>query len=60
MFTSFYVFIMSFQVAEGIPKPSDSDPIDFNYIYNVIIFIVVPILIAVFYYLWRKGRSNKE
>jgi hypothetical protein len=51
---------MSFQVAEGIPKPSDSDPIDFNYIYNVIIFIVVPILIAVFYYLWRKGRSNKE
>lgn len=60
MLTSFYLFIMSFQVAEGIPKPSDSEPIDFSYLYNIIIFIVLPILLAVFYYLWRKSKSNKN
>jgi len=60
MLTSLYVLIMSFQAPEGIPKPSDSEPIDFNYIYNILIFIVVPILFAIFYYLWRKGRSNRD
>lgn len=59
MFTSFYIVLMSYQVAEGIPKPSDNKPIDFDSVYNIIIFIVVPILLAIFYYLWRKGKSNR-
>lgn len=58
MLTSLYVFIMSYQVPEGIPKPSDNEPIDFTDINNIIIFILVPVALAIFYYLWRKGKSK--
>lgn len=60
MHIGFQTFVISFQVAEGIPKPSDNDPIDFSDINNVIIFIVVPIVLVIFYYFWRKGKSKGE
>jgi len=49
---------MSYQAPEGIPKPSDNEPIDFTDINNIIIFILVPVALAIFYYLWRKGKSK--
>jgi len=46
------------------PNPQDNTPIDFNNLFDVIVFIVLPILMVIFYILWRKqvkkNRDNKN
>ena len=46
------------------PNPQDNTPIDFNNMFNVIVFIVLPILMFIFYIIWRKqvkkNRDNKN
>lgn len=46
------------------PNPQDNTPIDFNNLFDVIVFIVLPILMFVFYIMWRKqvkkNRDNKN
>jgi len=36
------------------PNPQDNTPIDFNNLFDVIVFIVLPVLMIIFYILWRK------
>jgi preprotein translocase subunit YajC len=46
------------------PNPQDNTPIDFNNLFDVIVFIVLPILMIIFYILWRKqvkkNRNHKN
>ena len=46
------------------PNPQDNTPIDFNNLFDVIVFIVMPILMFIFYIIWRKqvkkNRNNKN
>lgn len=46
------------------PNPQDNTPIDFNNLFDVIVFIVLPILMFIFYIIWRKqvkkNRDNKN
>jgi heme/copper-type cytochrome/quinol oxidase subunit 2 len=46
------------------PNPQDNTPIDFTNLFDVIVFIVLPILMFIFYFLWRKqvnkNRGNKD
>jgi hypothetical protein len=36
------------------PNPQDNTTIDFNNLFDVIVFIVMPILMFIFYIIWRK------
>lgn len=60
MLTNISFSLFTFQAPEGIPKPSDNEPIDFTELPNVIVFIVIPILVLIFYFLWKKGKSNRK
>lgn len=46
------------------PNPQNNTPIDLNNLFDVIVFIVLPIGIFIFYFLWRKqvkdNRDNKN
>ncbi|MFO7672133.1 MAG: adenylosuccinate synthetase [Lutibacter sp.] len=35
-------------------NPQDNTPIDLNNLFDVIAFIVLPIVVIIFYFLWRK------
>jgi len=41
------------------PNPQDNTPIDLNNLFDVLVFIVLPILMIIFYILWRKQLKNK-
>lgn len=41
------------------PNPQDNTPIDLNNLFDVIVFIVLPILMIIFYILWRNQVKNK-
>lgn len=46
------------------PNPQDNTPIDFNNLFDVIVYIIMPIVMLIFYFLWRKqikkNRDNKN
>lgn len=46
------------------PNPQDNTPIDLNNLFDVIVFIVLPIGLFILYFLWRKqvkkNRGNKN
>ncbi|MEO6347800.1 MAG: adenylosuccinate synthetase [Aquaticitalea sp.] len=45
----------------GSPNPSDNNPIDFSNPFNVIVFIILPILLVIFYFYWkRKQKRDRE
>jgi heme/copper-type cytochrome/quinol oxidase subunit 2 len=52
------------QLPTHAPNPQDNTPIDLNNLFDVIVFIVLPIGMIIFYFLWRrrvkKNRENKK
>ncbi|WP_178988525.1 adenylosuccinate synthetase [Winogradskyella schleiferi] len=48
------------QTPKGTPNPGESKPIDFSDPFEVIVFIILPILIIAFYFLWRKKNRGKN
>jgi len=41
-------------------NPQDNTPIDLNNLFDVIAFVVLPIVLIIFYFLWRKQVKNKS
>lgn len=43
------------------PNPQNNTPIDLNNLFDVIVFIVLPIGIFILYFLWRRQvKNNRE
>jgi heme/copper-type cytochrome/quinol oxidase subunit 2 len=40
-------------------NPQNNTPIDLNNLFDVIVFVVLPIVVIIFYFLWRKQVKNK-
>lgn len=56
---------MKLQIPTEVPHPSNNTPIDLSNIFDVLLFIIAPLLLIVFYFLLRKKSketkdSNKE
>ncbi|MEP5254253.1 MAG: adenylosuccinate synthetase [Winogradskyella arenosi] len=47
------------QTPTAAPTPGSSSPIDFNSTFDIIVFIVLPILMIVFYFIWKQQKNNK-
>lgn len=52
--------IFTFQLPIGTPNPDDNTPLDFSDPFEVIVFIVLPILAIIFYVLWKRQKNNKK
>lgn len=42
-----------------VPKP-DRSPVDFSQLANIVLFIILPLLIVVFYFMWRNKKRKDE
>ncbi|WP_151894379.1 adenylosuccinate synthetase [Patiriisocius marinistellae] len=52
--------ILYLQVPTGTPNPGDSNQLDLSNPFDLIMFIILPICIVVFYFLWRRSvKKNK-
>lgn len=52
-----FLFLL-FQLPIGTPNPDDNSAIDLSSAFDVIVFIVLPIAMIVFYILWRKAKKK--
>ena len=48
------------QLPIGTRNPDDNNPIDLTSPFDVIVYIILPILMVVFYILWRKKKKEDE
>jgi heme/copper-type cytochrome/quinol oxidase subunit 2 len=52
------------QLPTQAPNPQDNSPIDLNNLFDVIVYIVLPVGMFILYFLWRrqvkKNRENKK
>ncbi|MCL8006103.1 adenylosuccinate synthetase [Gelidibacter japonicus] len=49
------------QIPSSTPNPGDTSPIDFSSPFEVIVYIVAPILLIIFYFTYRKKqRKDKD
>lgn len=46
------------QVSSNVPRPTD-DKVDFTKIENIIIYIVLPLIIVVLYFVYRKTKKRE-
>lgn len=47
------------QLPFGTRNPDDNSPIDFSSAFDVIVYIILPILMIIFYFLWKR-QKNKD
>ncbi len=48
------------QLPIGTPNPDDNSPLDLTDPFEIIVFIVLPILMIVFYILWRRMKKKDK
>ncbi|WP_299780884.1 adenylosuccinate synthetase [uncultured Formosa sp.] len=48
------------QLPLGTPNPDDNTPIDFTDPFDVIVFVILPILMVIFYVIWKKKQKNNK
>ncbi|WP_235420554.1 adenylosuccinate synthetase [Jejuia pallidilutea] len=48
------------QLPQGTRNPDDNSPIDLNSVFDVIVYIILPLLIIVFYILWRRWKKGRD
>ncbi|SDB37142.1 hypothetical protein SAMN03097699_0960 [Flavobacteriaceae bacterium MAR_2010_188] len=56
MLRTFSLLIL--QLPPGTRNPDDNKPIDFTSPFDVIVYIVLPILLIIGYYLWKKNSRK--
>lgn len=52
--------MMFLQLPTEVPHPGTNSPIDFNSTFDVIVYIIAPIVLIVMYFYLRKKSRNAE
>lgn len=59
-----FVNILTAQQPTHSPGPQNNSPIDLNSWFDIIVFIILPIAMIVFYFIWRRqvkmGKKNES
>ncbi len=48
------------QIPREVPHPDNNTPLDFSNPFEVIIYIVIPVLLIVMYFFLRKKKHSKN
>ena len=48
------------QIPEEVPKPHNNEPLDPSSATELIIYVAIPLLFIILYFLWKKGRNSNR
>ena len=54
------IYPLLLQLPIGTRNPDDNSPIDLTNAFDVIVYIILPILMIVFYIIWRKKKKQDQ
>ncbi|MFI8377431.1 adenylosuccinate synthetase [Leeuwenhoekiella sp. NPDC079379] len=52
--------LLFIQLPHGTQNPDDNNPIDFSSPFDLIVFIILPIVVILFYVWWRRKRNRRS
>ena len=52
------IYPLLLQLPIGTRNPDDNNPIDLTSAFDVIVYIILPILMVIFYVIWRKKKKK--
>lgn len=55
-----FLILPVYQIPEEVPKPHNNDPLDPGSATEMIIYVAIPLLIIILYFLWKKGRQRNR
>jgi hypothetical protein len=61
--TSIFHFLVAksgLQIPKEVPHPDTNSPLDINNPADIIIYIVLPLVVIILYFLWRKKNRKKK
>ena len=58
MLNKLYPLLM--QLPIGTPNPDNNSPIDLTNPFDVMVYIILPILVIVFYIIWRRKKRDNN
>lgn len=58
MFNALYPLFL--QLPIGTPNPDNNTPIDLTNPFDVMVYIILPILVIIFYILWRRKKRDND
>lgn len=48
------------QIPTEVPHPDNNTPIDFSNPADIIIYIILPVIVIILYFIWRKNARKKD
>ena len=48
------------QIPEGVPHPDDNKPLDLSDPADIIIYIVIPVVFIILFFVWRNRRKKNR
>ena len=52
------IMLFIFQIPEEVPKPHNNQPLDPGSATEMILYVAIPLLLIILYFLWKRGRRN--
>ncbi|TXE05679.1 adenylosuccinate synthetase [Gelidibacter salicanalis] len=54
------LYSLLIQLPQGTRNPDDNSPMDFSNPFDLIVYIILPILLIIFYILWRRSKRRPK
>ncbi|MAO08577.1 MAG: adenylosuccinate synthetase [Alteromonas sp.] len=51
---------MKIQIPTEVPNPDNNTPIELTNIFDILVFVVAPIVLIILYFVLRKRAKNKK
>lgn len=48
------------QLPIGTPNPDDNQPVDLSQPFDLIVFVILPVVIVVLYIIWRRKKKQER
>ena len=48
------------QIPTEVPHPDNNTPVDFSNPADIIIYIVLPVIVIILYFVWRRNARRRE
>lgn len=54
------VYPLVFQIPTNAPNPGDSGTVDLSKPFDLIVFIILPIVFVVLYFIWKRNKKREN
>ncbi len=54
------LYLTILQLPPGTQNPDDNTAVDFRDPFDLVVFVILPVVLIVLYLIWRKKRKNRK